>query len=135
MIELQYGMTYEETIAGPLGSTSGSPLGERLCGKVVTARLHGERIDATLAMPGVDLMRVSPDGLRRPDLRAELLTDDGELILFRCARASSSGVAGWRVPARSPTRSTASSSPDRMSHLPALRRPPSEAPSDRRRST
>ena len=83
MIELQYEMTYEETIAGPLGSTSGSPLGERLCWKVETARLHGERIDATLAMPGVDLMRVGPDGVRRPDLRAQLLTDDGELILFR----------------------------------------------------
>ena len=34
-------------------------------------------------MPGVDLMRVGPDGLRRPDLRAQLLTDDGELVLFR----------------------------------------------------
>jgi hypothetical protein len=83
MIELQYEMTYEETIAGPLGSTSGSPLGERLCWTVQTGRLHGERIDATLAMPGVDLMRVGPDGLRRPDLRTQLLTDDGELVLFR----------------------------------------------------
>src|ERR1700744_6607166 len=83
MIELQYEMTYEETIAGPLGSTSGSPLGERLCWTVQTGRLHGPRIDATLAMPGVDLMRVGPDGLRRPDLRAELITDDGELVLFR----------------------------------------------------
>ena len=83
MIELQYEMTYEETIAGPLGSTSGSPLGERLCWTVQTGRLHGPRIDATLAMPGVDLMRVGSDGLRRPDLRAQLLTDDGELVLFR----------------------------------------------------
>jgi hypothetical protein len=83
MIELQYEMTYEEAIAGPLGSTGGSPLGERLCWKVETARLHGERIDATLAMPGVDLMRVGSDGVRRPDLHAQLLTDDGELILFR----------------------------------------------------
>ena len=66
MIELQYEMTYEETIAGPLGSTRGSPLGERLCWKVETGRLHGPRIEATLAMPGVDLMRVGPDGLRRP---------------------------------------------------------------------
>jgi hypothetical protein len=83
MIELQYEMTYEETIAGPLGSTSGSPVGERLCWTVETGRLHGPRIDATLAMPGVDLMRVGSDGLRRPDLRAQLLTDDGELVLFR----------------------------------------------------
>lgn len=83
MIELQYEMTYEETIAGPLGSTRGSPLGERLCWKVETGRLHGPRIEATLAMPGVDLMRLGPDGLRRPDLHAQLLTDDGELVLFR----------------------------------------------------
>lgn len=82
MIELQFEMTYEETISGPLGSTSGSPLGERLCWKVETGRLHGSRIDASLAMPGVDLMRVGADGLRRPDLHAQLLTDDGELILF-----------------------------------------------------
>ena len=83
MIELRYEMTYEETIAGPVGSTKGSPLGERLCWTVETARLHGPRIEAALATPGVDLMRVGPDGIRRPDLRAELLTDDGELILFR----------------------------------------------------
>ncbi len=83
MIELQYEMTYEETIAGPLGSTAGSPLGERLCWTVETGRLHGPRIDASLAMPGVDLMRVGSDGVRRPDLRAQLVTDDGELLIFR----------------------------------------------------
>jgi hypothetical protein len=66
-----------------LGSTGGSPLGERLCWKVETGRLHGPRIEADLAMPGVDLMRLGPDGIRRPDLQAQLLTDDGELILFR----------------------------------------------------
>jgi len=83
MIELEYEMTYEETISGPLGSTAGSPLGERLCWRVDSGRLHGPRIDATLATPAVDLMRVGSDGLRRPDLRAQLLTDDGELLLFR----------------------------------------------------
>jgi hypothetical protein len=83
MIELEYEMTYEETIAGPMGSTRGSPLGERLCWTVETARLHGPRIEAVLAMPGVDLMRVGADGIRRPDLHAQLLTEDGELILFR----------------------------------------------------
>jgi hypothetical protein len=31
MIELEYEMTYAETIEGPLGPTSGAPLGERLC--------------------------------------------------------------------------------------------------------
>jgi hypothetical protein len=82
MIQLEYEMTYEETIDGPLGSTSGSPEGERLCWKVQTARLHGPRIDATLATPGVDLMRLGSDGIRRPDLQAQLITNDGVLVLF-----------------------------------------------------
>jgi hypothetical protein len=83
MIELHYEMTYEETIAGPVGRTTGSPLGERVCWTIETARLHGPRIEATLATPGVDLMRVGSDGIRRPDLHAQLITDDGELVLFR----------------------------------------------------
>jgi hypothetical protein len=85
MIELQYEMTYEETIVGPVGSTQGSPLGERVCWTVETARLHGARIEARLATPGV-VLRVGADGIRRPDLHAQLKTDDGELILFRYAR-------------------------------------------------
>jgi hypothetical protein len=83
MIELEYEMTYSETIEGPLGPTSGSPLGERLCWQVATATLRGPRIDATLAMPGTDWIRLSTGGIRRQDLRAQLLTDDGEVILLR----------------------------------------------------
>ncbi len=83
MIELEYEMTYAEQIDGPLGPTAGSPLGERLCWQVVSATLRGPRINASLAMPGMDWMRLGVDGVRRPDLRAQLTTDDGELILFR----------------------------------------------------
>ncbi|HEY1514823.1 MAG TPA: DUF3237 domain-containing protein [Solirubrobacteraceae bacterium] len=83
MIELEYEMTYSESIEGPLGPTTGSPLGERVCWQVSAATLSGPRINATLAMPGTDWIRVGPDGIRRPDLRAQLATDDGELILFR----------------------------------------------------
>jgi hypothetical protein len=83
MIDLKYEMTYAETIEGPLGPTIGSPLGERLCWQVTSATLRGPRIDATLAMPGTDWIRLGPDGIRRQDLRAQLITDDGELILFR----------------------------------------------------
>lgn len=83
MIALEYEMTYSETIDGPLGPTAGSPLGERLCWQVTTATLRGPRITATSSMPGTDWIRLGPDGLRRPDLRAQLVTDDGELILFR----------------------------------------------------
>jgi hypothetical protein len=83
MIGLEYEMTYAETIEGPLGPTSGSPLGERLCWQITAATLRGPRINATLAMPGTDWIRLGPDGIRRQDLRAQLLTDDGEVILFR----------------------------------------------------
>ena len=83
MIELEYEMTYAETIEGPLGPTTGAPLGERLCWQVTTATLSGPRIEATAAAPGTDWIRVGADGIRRPDLRAQLVTDDGELILLR----------------------------------------------------
>jgi hypothetical protein len=46
MIELACEMTYAETIAGPLGPTTGSALGERLCWQITNATLHGARIDA-----------------------------------------------------------------------------------------
>lgn len=82
MIELEYEMTYRETIEGPLAPTTGSPLGERLCWQVTTATLKGDRVDATLAMPGADWMRVGSDGLRRQDLRVQLVTHDGATILF-----------------------------------------------------
>jgi hypothetical protein len=83
MIELEYEMTYAETIDGPLGPTTGSALGERLCWQITTATLRGPRINATLAMPGTDWIAVGSDAIRRPDLRAQLTTDDGQLILFR----------------------------------------------------
>jgi hypothetical protein len=82
MIELEYEMTYAENIVGPLGPTSGSSFGDRLCWQVAAATLRGSRINANLAMPGLDWMRLGRDGYRRPDLRAQLITDDGELILF-----------------------------------------------------
>lgn len=75
-------MTYVETIEGPWGPTEGSPFGTRLVWQISTARLFGERIDATLAGTGLDWIRLGPDGLRRQDLRATLRTDDGEIVLF-----------------------------------------------------
>lgn len=83
MIALEYEMTYAETIEGPIGPTWGSPVGERLCWQITGATLRGPRIDATLAMPGIDWIRLGADGIRRQDLRAQLITDDDELILLR----------------------------------------------------
>ena len=83
MIELEYEMTYAETIDGPVGPTTGSPAGERLCWQVTHATLDGPRIHATLAMAGIDWIRIGSDGIRRPDLRVQMMTDDGHPILFR----------------------------------------------------
>lgn len=82
MITLEYEMTYRETIEGPLPSTKGSPFGERLCWKITAATLGGPRINANLAMPGMDWLRLDGVGIRRQDLRVPLLTDSGTTILF-----------------------------------------------------
>jgi hypothetical protein len=82
MISLEYEMTYWETIEGPLPSTKDSPLGERLCWTVAAATLKDPRIDANLAMPGTDWVRLGVDGIRRQDLRVQLMTEDGTTILM-----------------------------------------------------
>jgi hypothetical protein len=81
MFELHYEMTFTERIEGPLGPTLGSPA--RLCWKVAEATLAGPRIKASLAMPGIDWIRLGSDGIRRQDQRAQFLTEDGALILLR----------------------------------------------------
>jgi hypothetical protein len=82
MIYLEYEMIYREMIDGPLPSTKGSPFGECLCWKITTGTLIGPRINAKIAMPGTDWMRLGVDGIRRQDLRAQLVTDDGVTILL-----------------------------------------------------
>lgn len=81
-MELVPEMIYRETIDGPWGPTTGSPSGPRLCWRVSTARLTGERIDATLVTPGMDWIRLGADRVRRQDLRVTLADDDGEVIML-----------------------------------------------------
>jgi hypothetical protein len=81
MIDLEYEMTFAERIEGPLGPTTGSPA--RLCWQVAEATLAGPRIAASLAMPGIDWIRVDSSGTRRQDQRTQFLTGDGTLILMR----------------------------------------------------
>jgi hypothetical protein len=67
LIGLEEAMTYRVTTTGPLDATEGSPWGTRECYQVSEATLSGERISATLAMPGTDWLVVSGDGFWRPD--------------------------------------------------------------------
>ena len=83
MIGLEEVLTYRVTTTGPLETTEGSPWGARQYWEVSEATLSGERISATLAMPGGDWMAVSEDGFWRPDVRAQFRTDDGAVILMR----------------------------------------------------
>lgn len=81
MIDLEYEMTFAERIEGPLGPTTGSPA--RLCWQITEAALTGPRITASLAMPGIDWIRIDSNGIRRQDQRTQFLTDDGTVILMR----------------------------------------------------
>ena len=42
----------------------------------------GSGLNASIAMPGGDWYTASPDGFGRPDVRVQLETDDGNLILM-----------------------------------------------------
>jgi hypothetical protein len=75
-------MTYRFTTKGPLAPTEGSPLGVRQYFEMSAGTLKGERINARIAMPGGDWMFRSPDGFWRPDVRVQLVTDDGAIILL-----------------------------------------------------
>ena len=83
MIELEHVLTYRFSIRGPLAeSTEGSPLGSRQYWEMSEGTLTGSGVNATIGMPGGDWNRVSPDGFGRPDVRIQLETDDGALILM-----------------------------------------------------
>jgi hypothetical protein len=75
-------MSYTETIAGPWGPTTGSPLGTRICWQVTSAKLNGPRIDADLVMPGADWIRLGDDGIRRQDQRLTFATHDGAVVML-----------------------------------------------------
>jgi hypothetical protein len=83
MIKLELEMTYCLTVKGPLGATEGSPVGPPEYREMTSGRLNGKRINASIAMPGGDWMIVSSDRFGRPDVRTQLVTDDGELILLQ----------------------------------------------------
>jgi Protein of unknown function (DUF3237) len=82
VIGLEHVLTYRFSIRGPLGSTEGSPRGHRSYWEMTSGTLTGDGIDAEIAMPGGDWAALSPDGFTRPDVRVQLETDDGALILM-----------------------------------------------------
>jgi Protein of unknown function (DUF3237) len=82
MIKLQHELTYRFTVNGPLAATDGSPVGTREYWEMTSGTLTGERINAHIAMPGGDWMRISADRFGRPDVRVQFITGDGAVILL-----------------------------------------------------
>jgi hypothetical protein len=83
MIALAREMTYRVRVSGPLPGTAGAPLGEIQYWEMTEATLRGPRITARSRMPGGDWMRVGGDGLWRPNVRVQLVTDDDAVVLLR----------------------------------------------------
>ena len=82
MIGLEFEMTHRFTTRGPLGRTEHSPIGAREYWEMSHGTLTGARIEATIGMPGGDWNVLSTDRFGRPDVRVQLVTDDGALVLL-----------------------------------------------------
>jgi hypothetical protein len=82
MIELVPEMIYRLRSVGPLPQTDGSPTGARQFWQMSDAELEGPRIRARAPYVGGDWMRVGPDGLGRPDVRVQFVTDDKQVVLL-----------------------------------------------------
>jgi hypothetical protein len=82
VLALEYEMTYRFKVRGPLPSTDGSPRGARQYWEMTEGTLRGNRIEATIAMPGGDWHLVGTDRFGRPDVRVQFRTTDGAVILL-----------------------------------------------------
>lgn len=65
-----------------MGETQGSPRGDRQYWEMSEGTLERQGLRAHVAMPGGDWMTISSDRFGRPDVRVQLESDDGELILL-----------------------------------------------------
>jgi hypothetical protein len=82
MAGLEFEMTYQLRVRGPMAATHGSPIGECIYWEMSEGTLDGPRIKARIAMPGGDWYRPGADGFGRPDVRAQFITYDGAVILL-----------------------------------------------------
>jgi hypothetical protein len=82
VIGLEHVLDYRFQTRGPLGETADSPVGARQYWEMTSGTLSGEGLRAEIVAPGGDWMAVSSDAFARPDVRVQLQSDDGELILM-----------------------------------------------------
>ena len=82
MIGLEHVLTYRFKTRGPFGATEGSPRGALEYWEMSEGTLEGKGLRAHLSSPGGDWMTVSSDRFGRPDVRVQLETEEGDLILL-----------------------------------------------------
>jgi Protein of unknown function (DUF3237) len=82
LAQFEFEMTYAVRTTNPLDPTDESPYGAKQYWQVSEALLEGPRIHATLAATGIDWMGVGADGFWRPNVHAQFLTDDGQVVLM-----------------------------------------------------
>lgn len=82
MIGLEHVLDYRFQTRGPFGETEGSPTGARQYWEMTSGTLTGKSLRARIVAPGGDWMTVSEDRFARPDVRVQLETDDGALVLM-----------------------------------------------------
>ena len=82
LAQFEFEMTYAVRTTNPLDPTDESPYGAKQYWQVSEALLEGPRIRATLAATGIDWMGVGADGFWRPNVHAQFLTDDGQVVLM-----------------------------------------------------
>lgn len=76
-------MLYRLEVAGPLESSDGSGSNpRRQYWQMSRATLHGPRIEAASAMPGIDWFTPYPNSYGRPHVRIPFLTNDGAVVLL-----------------------------------------------------
>jgi hypothetical protein len=83
LIDLIPEMIYRVRTTDPSEPTQGSPTGTIQYWRVQSASLKGERISAKLLGSGSDWMEMSRDGFWRPNVRAQFITDDGQVVLMQ----------------------------------------------------
>jgi Protein of unknown function (DUF3237) len=81
-MELVHEMTYHAMLRAPVDIGPG-PFGHRMFFEVIEGSVEGPRIKGKFRGGGGDWLLVGPDGFARLDIRAQIETDDGALIMVQ----------------------------------------------------
>jgi hypothetical protein len=79
-VELAHELTLEFT-RGESFSVGAGPFGRRFVGAIDGGRVTGDRINGAIVGPGADWTMLGVDGFFQIDVRAQIRTDDGAVLL------------------------------------------------------